>query len=75
MAWTRLSPEEAASFIKHGETVAFSGFTPAGAPKVVSLALAAKAEAEHCAGRDFKIGMISGEWNFDWMFVVLGKCF
>jgi len=60
MAWTRMSPEEAASLIKHGETVAFSGFTPAGAPKVVSLALAAKAEAEHCAGRDFKIGMISG---------------
>ena len=60
MAWTRLSPEEAASFIKHGETVAFSGFTPAGAPKVISLALAAKAESEHRAGRDFKIGVISG---------------
>ena len=60
MAWPRLSPEEAASFIKHGENVAFSGFTPAGAPKVISLAIAAHAESEHRAGRDFKIGVISG---------------
>ena len=60
MALPRLSPEEAASFINHGETVAFSGFTPAGAPKVISLAIAARAESEHRAGRDFKIGVISG---------------
>lgn len=60
MTWTRLSPEEAASHFKHGETVAFSGFTPAGAPKVISLAIAAKAEGEHRAGRDFKLGVITG---------------
>jgi succinate CoA transferase len=60
MAWTRLSPEEAASSIKHGETVAFSGFTPAGAPKVISLAMAAKADSEHRAGRDYKLGIVTG---------------
>ncbi len=60
MALPRMSPEEAASFIKHGENVAFSGFTPAGAPKAISLAIAAHAESEHRAGRDFKLGVISG---------------
>ncbi len=60
MALPRISPEEAASYIKHGENVAFSGFTPAGAPKVISLAIAAHAEGEHRAGRDFKIGVITG---------------
>jgi succinate CoA transferase len=60
MAWPRLSPDEAANHIKHGDNVAFSGFTPAGAPKVISLSIAANAEAEHRAGRDFKIGVVSG---------------
>lgn len=60
MTFARITPEEAASNINHGDTVAFSGFTPAGAPKVVSKAIAARAEAEHSAGRDFKIGMMTG---------------
>ncbi|MHB1309477.1 MAG: succinate CoA transferase [Limisphaerales bacterium] len=55
-----LTPDEAASLIQNGQTVAFSGFTPAGAPKVVSLAVAARAEAEHAAGRPFKINVITG---------------
>ncbi|MDX2154093.1 MAG: succinate CoA transferase [Bryobacteraceae bacterium] len=55
-----LTPEEAASFIKHGDTIGFSGFTPAGAAKAIPLAIAAKAEAEHAAGRDFKIGVLTG---------------
>jgi len=40
------SPEQAADFIKDGMTVATSGFTPAGYPKEVPLALAKKAEKE-----------------------------
>jgi len=60
MVLPRISPEEAASYIKHGDNVAFSGFTPAGAPKAISLALAAQAEREHSAGRDFKIGVMTG---------------
>jgi len=55
-----LSAEEAAEFIQDGDTVGFSGFTPAGAAKAIPTALAAKAKREHGAGRPFKIGVISG---------------
>jgi len=55
-----LTPEEAAAFIRHDETVGFSGFTPAGAAKVIPTAIAQKAIAEHEAGRPFKIGVITG---------------
>ncbi len=65
MSFAELSPEEAAALIKNDMTVAFSGFTPAGAPKVVSRAVAAKAKAEHEAGRPFKIAVISGASTSD----------
>lgn len=55
-----MTPAEAATFVKHGMTVGFSGFTPAGAAKVVPEAIAAFAKAEHEAGRDFRIGVITG---------------
>ncbi len=55
-----LTPEEAAAFIKHDENIGFSGFTPAGAAKVIPTAIAEKAIAEHAAGRDFKVGVITG---------------
>jgi acetyl-CoA hydrolase len=55
-----LTPEEAAAFIKHDENIGFSGFTPAGAAKVIPSAIAEKAIAEHAAGRDFKVGVITG---------------
>lgn len=55
-----LTAEEAASLIKHGETIGFSGFTAAGAAKAVPLALAQRAEAEHAAGRPFKVGVLTG---------------
>jgi acetyl-CoA hydrolase len=58
--FTVLTPEEAAAFIKNDETVGFSGFTPAGSPKVIPTAIAQKALAEHEAGRPFKIGVITG---------------
>lgn len=60
MSFPRITSEEAASQIKHGQTCAFSGFTPAGTPKVVTEALAKVAEAEHRAGRDFQIGVLTG---------------
>lgn len=59
----RITPEEAASHIHDGQTVAFSGFTPAGSPKVVSLSLAERADLEHRAGRNFQIGVITGASN------------
>ncbi|MDR3244993.1 MAG: hypothetical protein LBT50_01010, partial [Prevotellaceae bacterium] len=45
--FTVMSPDEAASFIKDGDNVGFSGFTAAGCPKAVPAAIAKKAEAEH----------------------------
>lgn len=57
---TKLTAEEAAQFINNGETVAVSGFTAAGAPKAVPTAIANRAEAQHAAGNEFKINLISG---------------
>jgi len=55
-----LTAEEAAELIEHGETIGFSGFTPAGAAKAIPLALAKKARREHDAGRPFKVGVLTG---------------
>jgi len=55
-----LSAGEAAAFVQHDEVIGFSGFTPAGAAKVIPTAIAAKARAEHDAGRPFRIGVITG---------------
>jgi succinate CoA transferase len=55
-----LTPDEAAEFIQHGQTVGFSGFTPAGATKVIPKAIARRAKAEHDAGRPFQIGVVTG---------------
>lgn len=55
-----LTPEEAAALVAHDEVIGFSGFTPAGSPKVIPIALAAKARAEHVAGRAFRVGVITG---------------
>lgn len=60
MALKFITAEEAAAFVQHNDNVGFSGFTPAGCPKVVPEALAKRAEAEHAAGREFKIGMFTG---------------
>jgi len=60
MALKRMTVEEAAQLISDGDNVGFSGFTHAGCPKAVPRALAARAEAEHAAGRPFKIGMFTG---------------
>ena len=55
-----LSAEEAAALVQHDEVIGFSGFTPAGAAKVIPTAIAAKARIEHAAGRPFKVGVITG---------------
>jgi acetyl-CoA hydrolase len=60
LPFPKLAPEEAAALIHNGQAVGFSGFTPAGAPKAIPLAIACRAEAEHAAGRDFKIGVLTG---------------
>lgn len=56
----RITAEEAAALINDGDTVGFSGFTPAGSAKVVPTAIAKRARAEHEAGRRFQIGVMTG---------------
>ena len=55
-----LTAAEAASLIHDGDTIAFSGFTPAGSPKAISLALAERAKAIHAEGKPFKVGVVTG---------------
>ena len=55
-----LTADEAVSFIQHGNTVAFSGFSPAGAAKAVPVALADRARQEHEKNRPFKLRILTG---------------
>jgi acetyl-CoA hydrolase len=56
----RLTAAEAASLINDGDTIAFSGFTPAGSPKAVPFALAERAKTLHAEGKPFKVGVVTG---------------
>jgi succinate CoA transferase len=58
--FTHLKAAEAAEQIQNEQTVAFSGFTPAGAPKDVPKAIAARAVALHTAGTPFRVGVVTG---------------
>lgn len=55
-----LTAEEAAALINHGDTIGFSGFTPAGAAKAIPTALAKRAKEEHLAGRPLQVGVVTG---------------
>ena len=55
-----ISAEEAASHIKNGDNVGFSGFTASGTPKVVTVALAKRAKELHEKGEPFKINLFTG---------------
>ena len=52
--------DEAASFIKNGMNVGFSGFTGSGYPKAVPGALAEQIKAAHARGEAFMIGAFTG---------------
>jgi acetyl-CoA hydrolase len=60
LPFPELTADEAAALIHNGETIGFSGFTPAGAAKAVPRAIAERAKLEHRAGCPFKIGVITG---------------
>jgi succinate CoA transferase len=68
-----ISAEYVANLVKDGDCVAFGGFTPAGSPKVVGPAIAKKAEAEHAAGRQFKIHVFTGASTGDSIDGVLAR--
>ena len=55
-----ISAAEAAAFINHGEWIGVGGFGPAGAPKTIPPAIAAKARKEHEAGHPFKVNIVTG---------------
>lgn len=54
------SAQAAAEQIAPGDNVGISGFTGAGYPKALPLALAARMRAAHERGEDFRIGLWSG---------------
>jgi len=60
MALKYITATEAASFISHNDSVGFSGFTSAGCPKIIPLAIAKRAEEEHAKGNPFQIGYFTG---------------
>jgi propionyl-CoA:succinyl-CoA transferase len=55
-----MTAEEAAFLVSDGSTVAFSGFSPAGAAKVVPRALAERARSLHRKGEPFKLRVLTG---------------
>ncbi len=55
-----MSAEDAAALILPGSTIGMSGFTGSGYPKAVPMALARRIEAEHAAGRPFKVSIWTG---------------
>lgn len=59
-SFTRMSAEEAVAMIQDEMTVATSGFTAAGTIKACGRALAARAKAEHEAGRPFAVRLLTG---------------
>jgi succinate CoA transferase len=60
MSFPILTAQEAAEIINNGDNLGISGFTAAGTPKVVTEALAKKAEKEHAEGRPFKVNIFTG---------------
>lgn len=57
----RIMPAEAAAaLIDHGAAIGMSGFTGSGYPKAVPMALAARIEAEHAAGRPMRVKVWTG---------------
>src|SRR5690349_20315531 len=59
-SYPKMTAAEAAELIQDGQTVAFSGFTPAGAAKEIPKAISARAKAFHAYGRPFQIGVMTG---------------
>ncbi len=55
-----LTADEAAAMIPHGATVAFSGFTPAGAAKEVPAALARRATRLHARDQAYQLRVLTG---------------
>ncbi|MDO4929880.1 MAG: acetyl-CoA hydrolase/transferase C-terminal domain-containing protein [Bacteroidales bacterium] len=55
-----ITAAEAAAMICHEEWIGVGGFGPAGSPKSIPAAIAARAREEHDAGRPFKVNVVTG---------------
>ena len=55
-----LDKDRVLPLIKNGDTVAFSGFSPAGGAKAVPRMLAEHASAEHSRGKEFRMRLLTG---------------
>lgn len=73
MALKFMTAEEAASYINHGDNIGFSGFTAAGACKVIPVAIAKKAQELHEQGKEFKVGVFTGASTGDSLDGVLAR--
>ncbi|KAA6301060.1 MAG: Propionyl-CoA:succinate CoA transferase [Candidatus Ordinivivax streblomastigis] len=73
MIFKKMTAEEAANLINDKDIIGFSGFTAAGCPKAITQALGKRAEAEHAAGRPFKVGMYTGASTGDSIDGVLAR--
>jgi acetyl-CoA hydrolase len=62
-----LCEQDVVEIVKNGDTVAFSGFTAAGAAKAVPVMLADHAVKERAAGREFKIRVLTGASSGDYI--------
>lgn len=65
MSFNFMSAEDAAAMINNGDTLGLSGFTAPGAPKFITEELAKRAVAEHEAGREFKVNILTGASTSD----------
>ena len=59
-SYPKLTAAEAAALIQNGQSVAFSGFTAAGAPKAIPRSIADRAMEIHAQGNPFRIGVMTG---------------
>jgi propionyl-CoA:succinyl-CoA transferase len=59
-AFPVMTADEAVRYIKHEDTIAFSGFSPAGSAKVVPRALAAYAQQVQGRGDPFRLRVLTG---------------
>ena len=60
MEFNKITAAEAAALVKNGQTIGLSGFTPAGTAKMTTAEIAKIAEAEHQAGRPYRISIFTG---------------
>ncbi|NMC63820.1 MAG: succinate CoA transferase [SAR324 cluster bacterium] len=56
----QMNAEDAASMISDSEVLGCSGFTPAGYPKAISIALAKRARRIHEQGQKFRVALYTG---------------